>query len=337
MTFEPNNSSNQPVRERGVYTLANDVVVEWFLAFVQCLQKTNPTLPLTVIPYNKSISKLQALKKEYPFTIMEESECGRFDALEAVVMGQNRSAAMFRKWACFFGHYINFVFLDADIIVTSSLDDILGAFSHSTYDLIYFDANLEVVYTPKAAPEMVAKYGSAGFIAGAFASRKGTISYNELLDISQKAAGDRDKFIIDQVDQPFLNYVFDASRRPTANVDQLLPTFAASTWARQPFIYDSKTNMAITGEGKLMPFIHWAGCAYPTMVRPEIFLLYRTSGLSLPARLKYNAVFYFRRYTTYFLRAKAHWTRVITQFLSSKAWRKFYLCKMIGIKLETPT
>jgi len=322
--------------ERGVYTLANNVTIEWFQAFIRSFRRANPTLPLTVIPYDTSISQLQALTKKHQFTIMEESECRRFDALEAVVMGENQKAPMFRKWACFFGRYTDFIFLDSDIIVTSALDEILDAFSTTSYDFLYFDAHLGAVYTPEAAPEMASKYGSVGFNAGAFASRKGTISYDELVEISQKAARDRNKFIIEQGDQPFLNYVFDTSRRRTICIDQVLPKFAAFAWARLPFTYDWKTNVAINSEGKIMPFIHWAGCVYPTMVRPEIFLRYRTSGFSFPARMRYYRVFYFRRYRAYFLKAKAHWGKVTVQFLASNAWRKFYLCKLIGIKLKVP-
>jgi hypothetical protein len=336
MTPVTQNSSGQTLLEHGVYTLANDVVIEWFQAFLQSLRRSCPALPLTVIPYDKSISQLQDLAKEYQFTIMEEAECSRFDALEAVVMGQNKKAPMFRKWACFFGGYATFIFLDSDIIVTSSLDEMLDVFSMTSYDFLYFDVNMSVVYTPEAAPEMAAKYGSVGFNAGAFVSRKGTISYEELLATSQKAAEDRDKFIIEQGDQPFLNYVFDTSSRKTACIDQILPQFASFAWARFPFIYNWKTNTAINDEGKMKPFIHWAGCFYPTMFRPEIFLLYRTAGFSFPARIRYYVLFYLRRYLTCFLTAQSHWWKVMVKFLTSNAWRKFYACKLIGIKIKAP-
>jgi hypothetical protein len=336
MTSVAEDSSDRMLLERGVYTLANDVVIEWFQAFVRSFRRSNPTLPLTVIPYDKSISQLQGLTKEYQFTIMEESECSRFNALEAVVMDQNQKAAMFRKWACFYGSYADFIFLDSDIIVTSSFDEILDAFSAASYDFLYFDVNFTVVYTPEGALEMAAKYGSVGFNAGAFISRKGIIGYNELLAISQKAAGDRDKFILEQGDQPFLNYAFDITRRRTARINQVLPKFASYAWARQPFTYDWKTNTAIDGEGKIMPFIHWAGCVYPTMVRPEVFLMHRTNGLALPARIRYDVGFYFFRYRAYLLKAQSYWRKVIFQFLTSNAWRKFYLCKLIGIKIKLP-
>jgi hypothetical protein len=336
MRPEPVKSSDQSLSERGAYTLANDVVIEWFHAFIQSFRKTNPTLPLTVIPYNSSIAQVRALANKYQFTIMEETECSGFDALEAVIMGQNKSAAMFRKWACFFGSYANFIYLDSDMVITSSLDEILNAFCAASYDFIYFDVDISMAYTPDAASEMRSKYGSAGFNAGAFVSRKGAIKYDELMETSQKAAADRNKFVADQVDQPFLNYVFDTLRRRTACVDRILPKLAAFATVRQPLTYDWKTNVAINAEGKILPFVHWPGCAYPTMLRPGIFLRHRTSGISFPARIEYDAVFYFRRYRVYFLKAKVHWTKVIVQFFTSRDWRKFYLCKLIGIKIKLP-
>jgi hypothetical protein len=336
MTPDTPKNLSQPVLEWGVYTLANDGVIEWFQAFIRSLRKANPTIPLTVIPYSKSVSQLQRLVKEYDFTIMEESECSHFDDLETLIMGVGKSAAMFRKWACFYGRYTNFIFLDSDVVVTSSLEEILDVFATSPYDFIYFDVDIKVVYTPGAAIQMAARYGSVGFIAGTFVSRKDTIDYHELMQLAQKAAGDREKLVIDQVDQPFLNYAFDVSGRRIASINSLLSKFATFAWARFPFVYDWNNDVAIYDGGKIMPFIHWAGCAYPTMVRPDVFLRHRTRGLSPSERIRYTLTFYFHRYRIFLSKVSAHIGKVLVQFFTNKAWRKFYLCKLIGVKTKYP-
>ncbi|MCE0483873.1 MAG: hypothetical protein LV479_06515 [Methylacidiphilales bacterium] len=322
--------------QRGVYTLANDVVIEWFEAFARSFRRMNPDMPLTVIPYNSATGRLRKLTGKYRFTLMEEAACAHFDSLEKIVMDQGRSAAMFRKWACFFGPYSDFIFLDADIVVSIPLDEILDAFVAASLDFIYFDVDLTMVYRPEAVPGLMKQYGSVGFNAGAFVSRKGVVSEEGLIAFAHEAASHREKFVIDQVDQPFLNYFFDTTGRRIACVDQLLPHYASVAWARQPFTYDWKKDVARNAKGKVMPFIHWPGCVFPTMVRPEVFLRHRTIGDSTPTRVGYYIAFYFLRGRAKLAKVAAHWRVVLTKFFTNSAWRKYYLCRLMGIKTELP-
>jgi hypothetical protein len=336
MIPDTENSSNQPVLERGVYTLANDVVIEWFQAFIRSFRKTNPTLPLTVIPYNEHISRLLSLREQFHFEIMDSSMCSQYDAIADKVKVSRKGAGSFRKFACFFGNYREFLYLDADIVTLVPLDRLFDAFPGSSSQFVYFDTAMDMCYKENLATLMVPQYGSPAYNSGAFFSRRGIITESEIFAAADNAIAICDGFA-DALEQPFLNYVTDISRLRYADISSLAPDLATVIWVRQPFIYNWKTDMAKNSEGKPMPFIHWPGCAYPTMVKPEFFLRHRTRGLSLPARLGYYAVFYFRRYRVYFLKEKARSWKVIIQFFTSSAWRKFYLCKLIGVKSKLPT
>jgi hypothetical protein len=252
-------------------------------------------VPLTVIPYNTEVSRLKKLASQYQFDLISEEAAARFDALETKVMNQGRYAGMFRKWASFFGPYDDFIFFDADIAVTLPLDDFFAVFAKSTCDFIYFDADITNVYEWEHIPAMQAKYRSPGFNAGVFASRKTVITEELLWRTADAAAADRHKLKWNHVDQPFLNYIFDTLPRHTAHHIMLLPGYARMPWARVLFHYDVRSNRMVDAEGRQMPFIHWAGCHYPTMVRPEIFLKYRTLGMNPLERLAYYANFYYRR------------------------------------------
>lgn len=282
-------------KKYGVYCLANDDFIEWFQMFARSLRHFNPTLPLTVIPYNTKVERLKRLASQFHFDLVPESEAARFDALEARVMNQGRFAGMFRKWASFFGNYDEFIFLDADIAVTMPLDDFFVAFAKSAYDFIYFDLDLTHVYEQEYFAEMKAKYNSPIFNAGAFASRKGVITEELLWRTADAAAADRHKLKANSVDQPFLNYVFDTLPRHTAVFGALLPELAPMHWSTTPFHYDARLDRMLDTEGRQLPYIHWAGCHYPTMVRPEIFLQYRTMGMNGSERLCYYGDFYYRR------------------------------------------
>jgi hypothetical protein len=97
----------------------------------------------------------------------------------------------------------------------------------------------------------------------------------------------------------------DTLRRRTAHVHTLLPELSLKPFVRLPLRRDERRDRIVDGEGRLMPFIHWAGCGFPTMVRPEIFLHYRTLGMAPGERLRYRARFYplrWKRQTGNFLR-----------------------------------
>jgi len=280
----------------GIYCLANDVVIEWFEMFIRSYQLQNAALPLTVIPYDGNTSRLRALQKQFRFELMDESRCAKFDELAMRTMGSLHAAGMYRKLACFYGEYDTFIFLDSDIAVTTPLQRSLDAFIKSDYDFVYFDFDIDAAYKPAFAAKMIAEYQSHGFNAGAFMSRKGVFREEELWPLADRAAQVRDGLITGTIDQPYFNYIMDVTGRRQGHIDTLLPELARKAFARQPFHFDPKTRRAITPDGKLLTFIHWCGCAHPTMFRKEIFLHYRTLGMTLKERLNYKRQFYYLRF-----------------------------------------
>lgn len=299
--FEKNTAGetaqNKTSVKQGVYVLANDGVFDAFLALLHSLRRHDPGLPLTVIPYNDSLARLRQLQTQFPFDILEEAPCRRFDALARQINGSDLAAGMFRKQAAFSGPYDQFVYLDADIIVTTPLSPILKAFSESPYDLLYFEPDMEQVYAPELAAKMIATCEAQGFNAGAFVARKGLVGDADLQMLAPPAAELRAQLIISAIDQPFLNYVMHRLRRRLAPANTFFPAMAGTTFAHVPFRYHHGTGRAVRSDGRYMPFIHWAGFNYPYyIIRPEAFLAYRTQGLNSTERLRYHWKFYYRRF-----------------------------------------
>lgn len=279
----------------GVYCLANDEALEWFQAFVRSFRKFNPTLPLTVIPYNKSIAKLQSLQVPFNFSLMDEVTASRFDAIAHRVAGRNIPGGTFRKLCCFFGPYDTFLFLDSDIVVASDLEPLFQAFAKSATDFVYFDTDLAMVYTPEFAQTMVAEYGSPGFNSGAFLARRDSVTEAEIMRAVASGETIRDHFSI-WGEQPFLNYLFDVTRRRLVHAVELVPEITEKPWARQSFHFDEQQECYLDAVGRTMPFIHWPGCEWPTMVRPEVFLRFRTLGMTDAERRRYRREFFYRRF-----------------------------------------
>ncbi len=279
----------------GVYCLANDAAGEWFEAFVRSLRKYNPTLPLTVIPYDASITRLKTLQAQFHFSVMGELDCARFDAIAHRVAGQRLPGGTFRKLCCFFGEYDTFLFLDSDIVVTQPLQPFFDAFEKTVADFVYFDTDMTMVYTPEFAHQMVAKYGSAGFNSGAFIARRGCFNEEEIMASVESGEKIRDHFSI-WGEQPFFNYLIDISQRRKQSAAELLPGTTNKPWARVNFHYDAGQDRYLDSVGRTMPFIHWAGCEWPTMFRSEIFLRFRLLGMSGGERVAYRLNFYWRRF-----------------------------------------
>ena len=299
--------------KRGVYCLANDRVLEWFQMFVRSMRKYNPDLPLTVIPYDSVIDELARLAPEFNFQILPEATAAEFDALEGIIKKVHKNQHIFRKWATFFGEYDEFIYVDADVAVATPLDRIFDAFGRSKYDLIYFDVDIAEAYLPQFIPEMRAKYNSPGFNAGVYMSRKGVINREQLWEKAAAGAGALHMFIPKAGDQPFLNWVMDTLPRRMTNIHTLCPRYSPTIWAQSPMIPWRGRHLILTWQLLLIglafhwvrnactlqfplimefPFVHWAGCAYPTMARPEVFLYFRLQGMSPTDQANYRKEFY---------------------------------------------
>lgn len=284
----------------GVYCLANDGYIEWLQAFVRSFRLHNATLPLTVIPYSSTLGLVRQLAQEFDFSVMSEVDCERFDSL-ARALGGPASNKMFRRFACFSGPYEHFIYLDSDMVITRPLDDVLDAFAPGPYDFVYFDIDMRMVYRKDFAAEMIEKYDSRGFNAGAFVSRRGLFSEDDLRVAADAAMAEGDKLVRGNLDQAYLNYLVDTSGRPMANIDALLPGITpGGTWVSRPFHHDPVRHHVLDDEGRRYPFVHWAGWSYPTIVKQQFFLHYRTLGLPFIERLWLRARFYGVRWTNPF-------------------------------------
>ena len=281
-------------KRHGVYCLANDPALEWFEAFVRSFRHHNPDLSLTVIPYNSAMNRLKALQAQFRFDVMPEAKAAQFDAIAHRVAGQNLPGGTFRKLCTFFGEYETFLFLDSDIVVARPLAPFFAAFENAACDFIYFDTDMAMVYTPDFAPKMMAEFGSVGFNSGAFISRKGCFTEPEIMQAVALGEQIRDHFSI-WGEQPFLNYLVDITRRRKRAASELMPGTTDKPWARANFKHGAAEDVYRDAGGRIMPFIHWPGCEWPTMVRPEVFLRFRTLGMGAGGRAAYAFHFYYRR------------------------------------------
>ncbi|MGD1865959.1 MAG: Npun_R2821/Npun_R2822 family protein [Phormidesmis sp.] len=295
--------------EKGVYILANDIVLDQLIALINSLeQNVSPELPICVVPYDDNTQQSRQATQAYP-QVQWFDDTAILDKWEALatkiweahptaftewrkrgVMGVNRMG-MHRRFCCFDGPFEKFIYLDADILAMNSFDlifDSLDEHAFVTYDFQYKD--LSHVFNVDA-PNLTdvferSRLDTEIFCAGLFASKKGTFTdtmLNELLASLQ--AGDAEILYYHGPDQAILNYMVMKSGISAMNLSRTLsPEKRTGCCVTSPH-FTEKDNL-LFDKGEQLLYIHYIGissrffrqvCARKNILFPyrDLFLHYR--------------------------------------------------------------
>lgn len=277
----------------GVYCLANDKVLDWFIAFAHSLRYYNPDISVTIIPFDDNIAALSKVASKYKFHIIKDDSLKEFDQIgEFICRGNYVAAHAFRKLKAFQGPYENFLFLDSDVVVLSALESLFDYYQKRRHSFVYFDKDMDMVYEPGPfRQKMIGEYSAKGFNTGAFISSKGLIDITFVQEMAQDALPIKEYFNPFTLEQPFLNYCIDRKRPHILNSIDLIPGIASSIWANSNEVSASqdvsKFYRKETSNGKWCPFIHWAGYSVNYyMPHWRIYYYWRSHNTPLLTRLK---------------------------------------------------
>lgn len=295
--------------EKGVYILANDIVLDQLIALINSLeQNVSPTLPICVVPYDDNTQQSRQATKAYPqvtwfddTTILAKWESFATKIWEAHptafsewrkrgVMGVNRMG-MHRRFCCFDGPFNKFIYLDADILAMNSFDlifDSLEEHAFVTYDFQYKD--LSHVFNVDA-PNLTDVFeqnrlNTEIFCAGLFASHKGAFTDSMLSELlASLQAGDADILYHHGPDQSILNYMVLKSGIDAINLSRTLsPEKRTGCCVTSPHFVE-KDNL-LFDKGEQLIYLHYIGissrffrqvCARKNILFPyrDLFLHYR--------------------------------------------------------------
>jgi hypothetical protein len=280
---------------RGVYCLANDGVLDWFVAFCESLRAHAQAadLPLVVIPFDDRTGNLARLRSRYGFELLDDPELARLDAIGARVGPDNAHA--FRKLAAFWGPFEDFLFLDSDIVVLEDPRRFLDAYAdrNDGVQLMFFDWDMGMVYLPGDLRDRMTAAGSRGFNTGGFASSRRRLGIQQVERLAAEAEPLRDSFPA-TAEQPFFNFLVDSLGWRTRSFQEELDDLAIP-WAGVSVQWDGHegrvSDRSRPDFGKRLPFLHWAGSPLtPWMPHKRIFLDYRLAGEpGLLSRARYQA------------------------------------------------
>ncbi len=312
---------------KGVYILANDVVLDQLIALIHSLeQNAGADLPICVVPYDDNTEQARAATQGYQqvqwfddevilakweafATQIWQAHPTAFEAwAQRGVQGVNRMG-MHRRFCCFDGPFERFIYLDADILAMNSLDllfDSLDDCDFVTYDFQY--KNLSHVFDVNA-PKLDDVFGrdrlnTEIFCAGLYASKKGAFTDSMLADLlTHLRSGEATILYANGPDQSILNYMVMKSGIKAINLSRTLPT-ASRTGCCVTSPHFEEKNHLLFDRGVQLIYLHYIGvgskffkrvCAGENITFPyrDLFLHYRyLKGNQQPPELTGKSVDY---------------------------------------------
>lgn len=172
---------------RGIYITANNRVTEQTIALLNSIRLYDSETPIILIPYDREYEAIAKLLWEsyavklYPDLQLIERFCQKLSN----IFGEDFFARpnQFRKPACWFGEFDEFLYIDTDIIVFEKIIDNLNYLAD--YDFICCDyqhnQGTRYVFTPEVKEKGVWSESELEdvFNGGFWASKKELISEQE--------------------------------------------------------------------------------------------------------------------------------------------------------------
>ncbi|WP_204106135.1 MULTISPECIES: Npun_R2821/Npun_R2822 family protein [Spirulina sp. CCY15215] len=253
---------------RGIYITANDKVTEQTIALLNSIRCYDADTPITLIPYDDNYQAIaDLLKKNYGVKVYEDlAFIDRLSQKLYEIFGEGFFARpnQFRKQACWFGEFDEFLYIDTDIVVFEKIIDNLDYFKQ--YDFLCCDyqhsGGLTNVFTPKILEDEVFKEEDIQgiFNGGWWAAKKNLLSEQDLYDMFAECAAHPEYFDFSKKtsDQPIINYTI-LKRIPRRFNIVGRPGEAPGSWAGSPQFKRQGNVLFDPNRNQSLQYLHWAG------------------------------------------------------------------------------
>lgn len=253
---------------RGIYITANDKVTENAIALLNSIRHYDSETPIVLIPYDDNYQNLaQLLAKDYDVKVYEDLEfIERLSQKLYHIFGKDFFARpnQFRKQACWFGDFDEFLYIDTDIVVFEKLIDNLNYFSESDFLCCDYQhsGGIANVFTNKIVEDGVISKNELKdlFNGGFWASKKNLISEQDLYDTFAECAAHPEYFDFSQKtsDQPIINYMILKRIKNRFNIVNR-PGKAPGSWAGSKHFQREGNILIDPNVNQPLQYLHWAG------------------------------------------------------------------------------
>jgi Mannosyltransferase putative len=254
--------------QRGIYITANDKVTDHAIALLNSIRRYDKETPVCLIPYDENYHNIAALLKErFNVEVYEDLELvDRLSRNLHEIFGGDYFARpnQFRKQACWFGPFDEFLYIDTDIVVFEKIADNLDWFSE--YDFLSCDyqhrGGIKNVFSQGIIDQGVftATELEDMFNGGWWASKKGILSEADLYETFTECAQHPEYFDFSQKtsDQPIINYMILKRIQKRFNVTRR-PGGAPGSWGGSSHFVERNGMMFDTTCNQPLQYLHWAG------------------------------------------------------------------------------
>lgn len=253
---------------RGIYIVANDRVTDHAIALLNSIRTYDSETPVVMLPYDDNYHAVaEILAKSHGVQVYEDlALIERLSNRLHQIFGERFFARpnQFRKQACWFGPFDEFLYIDTDIVVFEKIADNLNYLRE--YDFICCDyqhnGGIENVFSPTVVKEQVFSESELKeiFNCGFWGSKKGLISEEDLYSIFSECAAHPEYFDFSQKtsDQPIINYMilkkiprrFNIVRRPGGG---------PGNWAGSKRFKREGYTLSDPNVNQPLQYLHWAG------------------------------------------------------------------------------
>jgi hypothetical protein len=279
---------------RGIYTLANDRMFDWLVAFLESRRIHDPHLPVVVIPFDDRMERVNALRQRYGFDVLEHDCLKDLDQIGASYFPDDHTwTHAFRKFAAFWGPFERFAFVDSDVVLLGSLKEFFDRAEASDVEFVCGDIDLDEVYVPSTLRDQMTATGvTTGFNTGFFMSSRNALTLDQVRQRGVEGLAVRAGFL-SFGEQPFINWSVAVSGLKVQTYFDLVPDMCFSTWAMRGPVADVDGAWRLLDKkwgdvGRRMPLLHWAGYTLDLMMpNMRIFLRYRLAQASNRERAEF--------------------------------------------------
>lgn len=278
---------------RGIYIIANDKVTDHAIALLNSIRTYDADTPVIMIPYDENYSAIaQVLGERFGVEVYDDLEfIQRLSQRLQQTFGEQFFARpnQFRKQACWFGPFDEFLYIDTDIVVFEKMIDNLNYFSD--YDFLCCDyqhlGGITNVFNPAVLEQDVFTQAEVQdiFNGGFWASKKGLLTEQDLYDVFAECASHPEYFDFSQKtsDQPIINYML-LKRIPRRFNIVKRPNGAPGNWAGSPHFQTLGDHCLLDPSvNQPLQYLHWAGIEIkPGCPYWKIWQHYRYLGEAIP-------------------------------------------------------
>ena len=277
---------------RGIYITANDKVADHAIALLNSIRAYDAETPVVLIPYDENYHEVASiLKSRFNVTVYKDLEfIDRLSKRLLSTFGDKFFARpnQFRKQACWFGEFDEFLYIDTDIVVFEKIIDNLDHFDK--YDFLSCDyqhrGGIKNVFSQTVVNQNVFNLGELQdiFNGGWWASKKGLISEQDIYETFAECAAHPEYFDFSQKtsDQPIINYMIlkrIQKRFNLVNLDDQVP----GSWAGSTHFIREGNILFDPSYDRPLQYLHWAGVRIePGCSYWNIWAHYRYLGETMP-------------------------------------------------------